>query len=57
MLKVDEAQVCLSQAQEYWKSQQWQETIEACAKALALNQQLASAHKLMGDAPAKNRSR
>ena len=50
MLKVDEAQVCLEQAQQHWQAQQWQETIQACAKALALNQQLATAHKLMGDA-------
>ncbi|MEO0835369.1 MAG: tetratricopeptide repeat protein [Cyanobacteria bacterium J06642_3] len=50
MFKVDEAQVCLDQAQQYWQSQQWQETIQACAKALALNQGLAEAHKLMGDA-------
>ena len=50
MLQVDEAQACLKQAQEYWQSQQWQKTIEACAQALALNQKLPQAHKLMGDA-------
>ncbi len=50
MLKVDEAQVCLEQAQKHWQSQQWQATIQACAKALAIDQQLAQAHKLMGDA-------
>lgn len=50
MMKVDEAKVCLEQAQAYWQSEQWQETIQACAKALALNQRLAKAHKLMGDA-------
>ena len=50
MLQVDEAQACLEQAQKYWQSQQWQETIQACAQALALNQQLPQAHKLMGDA-------
>ena len=50
MFKVDESQACLEQAQQKWQSQQWQETIEACAAALALNQQLAPAHKLMGDA-------
>ena len=50
MLQVDEAQACLKQAQEYWQSKQWQETIQACAQALALNQQLPMAHKLMGDA-------
>jgi O-antigen biosynthesis protein len=54
ILQEDEAQVCLKQAQEYWQSQQWQETIQTCAKALALDQQLASAHKLMGDALQKN---
>ncbi len=50
MLKVDESQACLDQAQKNWQSQQWQETIQACAKALAINQRLAPAHKLMGDA-------
>ncbi|MEM9507243.1 MAG: tetratricopeptide repeat protein [Cyanobacteria bacterium P01_E01_bin.35] len=50
MFKVDEAQVCLDQAQKHWQLKQWQSTIQACAKALALNQELAEAHKLMGDA-------
>ena len=50
MIKVDAAQVCLDQAQAYWQMQQWQETIQACAKAIAINQRLAKAHKLMGDA-------
>ncbi|MEL6439222.1 MAG: tetratricopeptide repeat protein [Cyanobacteria bacterium J06621_8] len=50
MFKVDEVQSCLEQAQQHWQSQQWQETIQACAKALALDQGLAQAHKLMGDA-------
>ncbi len=50
MFKVDESQACLEQAQKNWQSQQWQETIQACAAALALNQRLAPAHKLMGDA-------
>ncbi|MEY2857965.1 MAG: hypothetical protein RLZZ74_2277, partial [Cyanobacteriota bacterium] len=50
MLQVDEAQACLAQAQKSWQSQQWQETIQACAQALALNQRLPQAHKLMGDA-------
>jgi len=50
MLQVDEAQACLEQAQEHWQSKQWQETIQACAQALALNQQIPQAHKLMGDA-------
>lgn len=50
MLQVDEAQACLKQAQQHWQSQQWQETVQACAQALALNQQLPQAHKLMGDA-------
>ena len=50
MFQVDEAQACLKQAQEYWQSQQWQKTIQACVQALALNQKLPLAHKLMGDA-------
>jgi O-antigen biosynthesis protein len=50
MLQVDEAQACLAQAQKYWQSQQWQETIQTCAQALVLDQQLPQAHKLMGDA-------
>ncbi|WP_019505357.1 tetratricopeptide repeat protein [Pleurocapsa sp. PCC 7319] len=50
MIKVDEAQVCLNQAQAHWQMQHWQETIQACAKAIAINQKLAKAHKLMGDA-------
>jgi O-antigen biosynthesis protein len=50
MLQVDEAQACLTQAQKYWQSQQWQKTIQTCAQALALDQQLPQAHKLMGDA-------
>ena len=50
MIKLDEAQIALEQAQTYWKNRQWRLTIETCAKALALNQQLAEAHKLMGDA-------
>lgn len=50
MFKVDESQACLEQAQQYWQQQQWQETIQACAAALAYDQSLAPAHKLMGDA-------
>lgn len=58
MLEVDEAQVCLDQAQTYWQAQQWEKTIEACTKAIrlapgfpnTLNQQLPQAYKLMGDA-------
>jgi O-antigen biosynthesis protein len=50
MLQVDEAQACLEQAQKYWQSKQWQKTIQACAQTLALNQDSAQAHKLMGDA-------
>ena len=50
MLQVDEAQACLKQAQEHWQSKQWQQTIQACAQALALNRHLPQAHKLMGDA-------
>jgi O-antigen biosynthesis protein len=58
MPPVDEAQVCLDQAQTYWQAKQWQETIEACTKVIrlapslpnTLNQQLPQAYKLMGDA-------
>jgi len=50
MIQVDEAQVFLKQAQTYWQEQNWQFTIEACAEALAKNQNLTAAHKLMGDA-------
>ena len=50
MIEVNESQICLEQAQAYWKAQQWQATIQACAKALALNPQLPQAQKLMGDA-------
>ena len=50
MIKVDEVQVCLQTAEKYWRSQQWQATIAACAKALALDRGIAKAHKLMGDA-------
>ena len=49
-IEVDETQVCLEQAQKYWQSQQWQATIEVCAKAIALNPQLPQAYKLMGNA-------
>ena len=50
MIKVDEAQTALEQAQHHWQAKEWQLTIQACAKALALDQKLAQAHKLMGDA-------
>lgn len=50
MIEVNESQICLEQARAYWKAQQWQATIQACAKALALNPQLPQAQKLMGDA-------
>jgi O-antigen biosynthesis protein len=50
MIKVDAAQAALEQAQTYWQAKEWQLTIQACAKALALDQKLAQAHKLMGDA-------
>ena len=50
MIHVDEAQVCLQQAQTYWQAKNWQLTIETCAKALAIDQKLTDAHKLMGDA-------
>ncbi|MDJ0590683.1 MAG: tetratricopeptide repeat protein [Pleurocapsa sp. MO_226.B13] len=50
MIKVDEAKICLEQAQRYWQAKHWQLTIEACTKALALDRKIAQAHKLMGDA-------
>ena len=50
MIQVDEAQVFLQQAQTYWQKQNWQLTIETCAEALAKNQNLTAALKLMGDA-------
>jgi len=50
MIKVDSAQVALEQAQKYWQAKQWQLTIEACAKALAMDRQLTLGQKLMGDA-------
>ena len=49
-IEVDETRVCLEQAEKYWQSQQWQATIEVCAKAIALDPQLPQAYKLMGDA-------
>ena len=53
MIEIDEARVCLQTAEKYWRSQQWQATIQACAKALALDKRLAKAQKLMGDAQQK----
>ena len=50
MIKVDEAQTSLEQAQIHWQAKEWELTIQACAKALALDRQLAQAQKLMGDA-------
>ncbi|MBE9043862.1 tetratricopeptide repeat protein [Pleurocapsales cyanobacterium LEGE 10410] len=50
MIEVDEAQICLEQAEAYWQSQQWQATIQACNRALAIAPDLAKAHKLMADA-------
>ena len=50
MIKVDEAQTSLEQAQIHWQAREWELTIQACAKALALDRQLAQAQKLMGDA-------
>lgn len=50
MIPADEAQVFLQQAQTFWQQREWQLTIQACANALALNQTLTDAHKLMGDA-------
>ena len=50
MIKVDSALAALKQAQKYWQAKQWQLTIEACAKALAMDRKLTLAQKLMGDA-------
>ena len=50
MIEVDEAQICLEQAEAYWQLRQWQATIKACSEALAISPDLAKAHKLMGDA-------
>ena len=50
MTRIDEAKICLEQAQIYWQAKQWQLTIEACTKVLALEPEIAIAHKLMGDA-------
>ena len=50
MIRVDEAHIAFEQAKIHWQAEQWQLTIEACAKALALEQNLAEAHKLMGNA-------
>ena len=50
MIEIDQARVCLQTAEKYWRSQQWQATIQACAQALALDSRLAKAQKLMGDA-------
>ena len=50
MIKVDSAQSLLEQAQECWRSQQWQATIEVCQRAIKLNRQLPQAYKLIGDA-------
>ena len=50
MIEIDQAKVCLQTAEHYWRSQQWQATIQACTKALALDSRLAKAQKLMGDA-------
>ena len=50
MIEIDEAKVCLQTAEKYWRSQQWQATIQACARALALDSRIAKAQKLMGDA-------
>ena len=50
MLEFYEAQDALQQAQKHWQNREWQLTIQACAKALTCDRQLAEAHKLMGDA-------
>ncbi len=50
MIEIDQAKVCLQTAENYWRSQQWQATIQACTQALALDRRLAKAQKLIGDA-------
>ncbi len=50
MTKVDSARAALRQAQTHWQAKQWQLTIEACAKALAMDRKLTLGQKLMGDA-------
>jgi O-antigen biosynthesis protein len=50
MLKIDTAQVYLDKAQACWELQQWQETIQACQKAIEIDSTLAEAHKLIGNA-------
>ena len=50
MIEFYEAQNALEQAQKHWQDKEWQLTIQACAKALTCDCQLAEAHKLMGDA-------
>ena len=44
------AQIYVQQAQAYWQEQKWQQTIEACQKALAIEPKLVEAHKLIGNA-------
>ncbi|MDJ0576558.1 MAG: tetratricopeptide repeat protein [Xenococcaceae cyanobacterium MO_234.B1] len=44
------AQIYLEQGLAYWAEQKWQETIEACQKAIALNPNLLEAHKTLGNA-------
>ncbi|BAZ45974.1 family 2 glycosyl transferase [Chondrocystis sp. NIES-4102] len=50
MLQVDEARVCLAKAQTYWQAQQWEKTIQTCNQAIALDEKLPTAYKLLGDA-------
>ena len=44
------AQIYLEQGLAYWAEQKWQETIEACQKAIELNPNLVEAHKTLGNA-------
>ncbi len=44
------AQIYLEQGLAYWAEKKWQETVQACEKAISLNPDLAEAHKTLGNA-------
>ena len=46
----DVAQIYLEQGLAYWSEQKWQDTIEACEKALDFNPNLTEAYKTVGNA-------
>ncbi|MDJ0746695.1 MAG: tetratricopeptide repeat protein [Xenococcaceae cyanobacterium MO_167.B27] len=48
--KPNAAQIYLEQGLAYWAEQKWQETIQACQKAIDLNPDLVEAHKTLGNA-------